>query len=121
MPYWGDERARLVIIGLAPGLKGANRTGRPFTGDYAGDLLYRTLSRYGFAARAEGEGELRACACPFEELAFDDPARICGLDRAIWRGMLAALAPDATLSVSATRAHGDDACLATVDASETAS
>ena len=58
--------------------------------------MVRLLSRYGFGARAEGEGSLRACACPFEELAFDDPERICGLDRAIWRGMLAAFAPEAT-------------------------
>jgi predicted ArsR family transcriptional regulator len=71
----------------------------------------RLLSRYGFAARAEGPG-LRACACPFEELAFHDPERICGLDRAIWRGMLAAFAPDATLGVATTRARGDDACVA---------
>jgi predicted ArsR family transcriptional regulator len=76
----------------------------------------RLLSRYGFAARAEGEAGLRACACPFEELAFDDPERICGLDRAIWRGMLAAFAPDATLSVAGTRARGDEACVATVEA-----
>ena len=41
--------ARLLIVGLAPGLKGANRTGRPFTGDYAGDLLYATLLKFGFA------------------------------------------------------------------------
>jgi uracil-DNA glycosylase family 4 len=41
--------ARLLIVGLAPGLKGANRTGRPFTGDYAGDLLYATLTKFGFA------------------------------------------------------------------------
>jgi uracil-DNA glycosylase len=41
--------ARLLIVGLAPGLQGANRTGRPFTGDYAGDLLYATLALYGFA------------------------------------------------------------------------
>jgi uracil-DNA glycosylase family 4 len=41
--------AELMIVGLAPGLRGANRTGRPFTGDYAGDLLYATLSEYGFA------------------------------------------------------------------------
>ncbi|MBP0649908.1 uracil-DNA glycosylase, partial [Mycobacterium tuberculosis] len=40
---------RLVIVGLAPGLRGANRTGRPFTGDYAGDLLYKTLTDFGFA------------------------------------------------------------------------
>lgn len=49
MPYWGDPDARLIIIGLAPGLKGANRTGRPFTGDYAGDLLYATLRKMGLA------------------------------------------------------------------------
>jgi uracil-DNA glycosylase family 4 len=42
-------RARLLVVGLAPGLRGANRTGRPFTGDYAGDLLYQTLIAYGFA------------------------------------------------------------------------
>ena len=46
---FGDEKARLLIIGLAPGLRGANRTGRPFTGDYAGDLLYETLGDFGFA------------------------------------------------------------------------
>jgi uracil-DNA glycosylase family 4 len=42
--------ARLLIVGLAPGLRGANRTGRPFTGDYAGDLLYRTMLDFGFAS-----------------------------------------------------------------------
>jgi uracil-DNA glycosylase family 4 len=46
---FGDPGARLLIVGLAPGLQGANRTGRPFTGDYAGDLLYATLLEYGFA------------------------------------------------------------------------
>ncbi len=45
VPVWGDKRAKLIIIGLAPGLKGANRTGRPFTGDYAGDLLFQTLAK----------------------------------------------------------------------------
>lgn len=49
VPNWGDPAARLIIVGLAPGLKGANRTGRPFTGDYAGDLLYATLSKFGLA------------------------------------------------------------------------
>jgi uracil-DNA glycosylase family 4 len=49
VPYWGDKAARLIVIGLAPGLKGANRTGRPFTGDYAGDLLYATLLKMGLA------------------------------------------------------------------------
>ena len=46
---FGQANARLLIVGLAPGLKGANRTGRPFTGDFAGDLLYSTLIKYGFA------------------------------------------------------------------------
>jgi uracil-DNA glycosylase len=49
VPSFGPAEARLLIVGLAPGLKGANRTGRPFTGDFAGDLLYATLSAYGFA------------------------------------------------------------------------
>ena len=49
--------ARLLIVGLAPGLKGANRTGRPFTGDYAGDLLYATLTKFGYAT---GEYDERA-------------------------------------------------------------
>ena len=46
---FGEQDARLLIVGLAPGLRGANRTGRPFTGDYAGDLLYATLSELGLA------------------------------------------------------------------------
>lgn len=54
-PSFGDANARLLIVGLAPGRTGANRTGRPFTGDYAGDLLYATLKKLGLA-----EGEYRA-------------------------------------------------------------
>jgi uracil-DNA glycosylase len=52
VPSFGRESStsvRLLIVGLAPGLRGANRTGRPFTGDYAGDLLYSTLIAHGFA------------------------------------------------------------------------
>jgi uracil-DNA glycosylase len=49
VPSFGPIEARLLIVGLAPGLRGANRTGRPFTGDYAGDLLYATLKDFGFA------------------------------------------------------------------------
>ncbi len=49
VPSFGPEDARLLIVGLAPGLRGANRTGRPFTGDYAGDVLYPTLIKHGFA------------------------------------------------------------------------
>ena len=55
MPSFGDARARLLIVGLAPGLKGANRTGRPFTGDFAGELLYGTLIKFRLAS-----GEFRA-------------------------------------------------------------
>ena len=49
VPSFGADDPRLLVVGLAPGLNGANRTGRPFTGDYAGDLLYATLIEYGFA------------------------------------------------------------------------
>jgi uracil-DNA glycosylase len=64
---FGEAGARLLIVGLAPGLHGANRTGRPFTGDYAGDLLYETLLLYGFASgvydrRADDGLELVDCA-----------------------------------------------------------
>ena len=54
MPSFGARSALLLIVGLAPGLKGANRTGRPFTGDYAGDLLYATLARHGLARGSYG-------------------------------------------------------------------
>lgn len=50
----GDEDVKLLIIGLAPGLRGANRTGRPFTGDWAGDLLYATLLKFDFATGIYG-------------------------------------------------------------------
>ena len=53
VPPFGDAAARLLIVGLAPGMHGANRTGRPFTGDHAGILLYGTLHKYGFGSRAE--------------------------------------------------------------------
>ncbi|MBP6013498.1 MAG: uracil-DNA glycosylase [Alphaproteobacteria bacterium] len=49
VPSFGKSDARLLVVGLAPGVSGANRTGRPFTGDFAGDLLYGTLLKYGFA------------------------------------------------------------------------
>jgi uracil-DNA glycosylase len=49
VPSFGDPAARVLILGLAPGVAGANRTGRPFTGDYAGTLLYATLAKFGFA------------------------------------------------------------------------
>jgi len=52
VPSFGDISAELLIVGLAPGVKGANQTGRPFTGDYAGDLLYATLLKFGYARGA---------------------------------------------------------------------
>src|ERR1700756_2472682 len=63
VPSFGDDVAQLLIVGLAPGLKGANRTGRPFTGDYAGELLYATLTQYGFA-----RGHYAACIADGLEL-----------------------------------------------------
>jgi len=63
---FGDPKAQLLIVGLAPGLQGANRTGRPFTGDYAGDLLYATLLEYGFAKgvyQARPDDGLRLIDC----------------------------------------------------------
>ncbi|KUO59926.1 MAG: uracil-DNA glycosylase [Alphaproteobacteria bacterium BRH_c36] len=66
VPSVGPVDCRLLIVGLAPGRTGANRTGRPFTGDFAGDLLYRTVSEFGFArgsyaARIDDGFELDDC------------------------------------------------------------
>ncbi|MGC2457180.1 MAG: uracil-DNA glycosylase [Gallionellaceae bacterium] len=69
MPSFGGCHARLLIVGLAPGMHGANRTGRPFTGDYAGNLLYSTLHQFGFASSGEpldASGQINA------ELELDD-------------------------------------------------
>ncbi len=65
MPPFGDAAARLVIVGLAPGMHGANASGRPFTGDFAGILLYETLHKFGFANRPQS-------------LAADDGLRLVG-------------------------------------------
>ena len=66
VPSWGDRDAPLLILGMAPGLRGANRTGRPFTGDYAGKLLYGTLLKFGLATGEYHEDpndgmQLRGC------------------------------------------------------------
>jgi uracil-DNA glycosylase family 4 len=66
VPPFGDAGARFLIVGLAPGMHGANRTGRPFTGDHAGILLYQMLHKYDFATRDRSEAaddglELRDC------------------------------------------------------------
>ena len=66
VPAFGDPDGRLLIVGLAPGLQGANRTGRPFTGDFAGDLLYATLIEFGFARgvyQARPDDGLRLVDC----------------------------------------------------------
>ena len=66
VPSFGDPAARLLVVGLAPGLKGANRTGRPFTGDFAGQLLYDTLAKFGFAQgnyRADPDDGVRLVDC----------------------------------------------------------
>jgi uracil-DNA glycosylase family 4 len=75
VPDFGPSAARLLIAGLAPGLRGANRTGRPFTGDFAGELLYRTLREFGFA-----RGQYRAL--PDDGLAMTD-ARIANAVRCV--------------------------------------
>ena len=67
VPTFGGPDAAVLVVGLAPGLRGANRTGRPFTGDWAGDLLYATLLKVGFAAGVYGRRpddglSLRGCA-----------------------------------------------------------
>lgn len=67
VPAWGDPDAWLAVVGMAPGKSGANRTGRPFTGDFAGELLYATLTKFGlttgtFDARADDGFTLRGVA-----------------------------------------------------------
>ncbi len=88
----------------------------PFTPTQAIAEVVRLLSRYGFAATSEGSGatKITACACPFEEMAFHDPERVCGLDRSIWKGILSVYAPNATIASTTTRAEGDEACVAEV-------
>lgn len=66
VPSFGEAHPRLLVVGLAPGLHGANRTGRPFTGDHAGILLYATLHRHGFASSADSvsaDDGLRLLGC----------------------------------------------------------
>ena len=89
VPSFGDPDARLLIVGLAPGLQGANKTGRPFTGDYAGDLLYATLEKFGFtigtyAADPNDGLELRDCmitnavrCVPPQNKPVGDEIRLC--------------------------------------------
>lgn len=100
VPSFGPDSARLLIVGLAPGLQGANRTGRPFTGDFAGDLLYDTLHRFGFStghyeARPDDGLRLKGCmitnavrCVPPENKPTGAEIRTCG---AFLRNRIAAL------------------------------
>lgn len=122
----GESQAALERVGFRYGMEvglseaAAGRTaptGAALEGAVAD--VARLLSRMGFGAGSEPAGDgvtLRACTCPFEELAFADPARICGLDRAIWRGMIAVFAPDAQMTTSVTRAEGKSECRVMVQA-----
>jgi predicted ArsR family transcriptional regulator len=115
-----DPAEQLERVGFAFGQSLAQEQhavgASPFTPTQAIAEVVRLLSRYGFAATSEGTGAttIRACSCPFEEMAFHDPERICGLDRSIWKGILSVYAPTATLALTTTRAEGDEACVAEV-------
>jgi uracil-DNA glycosylase family 4 len=114
VPPFGDTQARLLIVGLAPGMHGANRSGRPFTGDFAGILLYRTLHKHGFATRAEAisrtDGlELLGCritnavkCLPPENKPTGDEIRTCNR---FLRTELEQLPPDATILALGLIAH----------------
>jgi uracil-DNA glycosylase len=111
VPSFGDPSPELMIVGLAPGLRGANRTGRPFTGDFAGDLLYRTLLKFGFAvgsyAAHAGDGLLlrRAritnavrCVPPQNK---PEPAEIAACGRFLATDLAASPGPRAILALGA--------------------
>jgi uracil-DNA glycosylase len=114
VPAFGDPAPRLLIVGLAPGLHGANRTGRPFTGDHAGLLLYQTLHAYGYASRPESAAaddglELRGCritnavkCAPPENKPETDEIRRCN---GHLRAELAALPGDGVLLALGQIAH----------------
>ncbi|WP_322789210.1 uracil-DNA glycosylase [Thiohalocapsa halophila] len=114
VPPFGDPQARLLIVGLAPGMHGANRTGRPFTGDFAGILLYRTLHAHGFASQpesvaADDDLELRDCritnavkCLPPENKPTTEEVRTCN---AFLAAELAALPADAVLLALGQVAH----------------
>ncbi len=115
VPSFGNLDATLLIVGLAPGLRGANRTGRPFTGDFAGDLLYATLLRFGLAAGTYGarpEDGLRLIGCRITNAVRCVPPenRPTGREVSTCRGFLedeiAALAGLRAILALGTVAHG---------------
>ena len=114
VPPFGDGQPQLLIVGLAPGLHGANRSGRPFTGDFAGILLYQTLYRFGYASHPEsnssGDG-LRLTGCritnavkclPPQNKPLPTEVRECNV---YLRVELAALTPGAAILALGTVAH----------------
>ena len=115
VPPFGDPRPRLLIVGLAPGFHGANATGRPFTGDYAGVLLYETLHRYGWASapvssarddglRLSGARITNAVKCvPPGNKPL--PAEILACNGFL-KAELAGLAPDTVILALGAIAHG---------------
>jgi len=114
VPGFGDPNAWLLILGLAPGVQGANRTGRPFTGDYAGDLLYATLQKFGLAsgtyeARANDGLTLTGCfianavrCVPPENKPTPEEIRTC---RPFLEGQIAALPRLTTIIALGQIAH----------------
>lgn len=87
---WGASYAPLLIVGLAPGLKGANRTGRPFTGDASGDLLFESLFRLGLAGKEDDEIILQGCAITNAIACVPPQNRPIGEEVANCRGYLTA-------------------------------
>lgn len=112
---FGDARARFLVVGLAPGLHGANRTGRPFTGDFAGELLYATLHRHGFASQpraTSAEDGMRLSGCRITNavkcLPPQNKPQPTEVNRCnpYLRGELAALPPGAAILALGRVAHG---------------
>lgn len=112
------EEDRLEHVGFAFGRSLAeDQVGdETFTPTQAIAEVVRLLTRYGFAAKLDDDSStsIKACSCPFEEMAFHDPARVCGLDRSIWRGILSVMAPGSKITSTTTRAEGDESCVVEV-------
>jgi len=95
VPSFGPETAQVLVMGLAPGMQGANRTGRPFTGDWAGDLLYPTLIEFGFAkgtydARPDDGVEMDNCMISNAVRCVPPQNKPTGAEERMCRGFLKA-------------------------------
>lgn len=111
-----EERLEQVGFEFGRSLAEDQAGDEPFTHTQAIAEVVRLLTRYGFAAELDGPSKtaIKACSCPFEEMAFHDPERVCGLDRSIWRGILSVVAPGAKIVATTTRAEGAESCVAEV-------